>query len=68
MESNNAFWMVYVEHGEAPTVRHKTMVEAQKEAMRLTERTKRPTHVLKSVGCYEIPMPRPEWREAHYVV
>lgn len=42
------FYMIYVEGGSTPTVKHDNPVDAQKEAERLAIKTKKKTYILKA--------------------
>ena len=42
------FYMIYVEGGSTPTVKHNNPIDAQKEAERLALRTNKKTYILKA--------------------
>lgn len=47
---NYVFWMVWNEHGQAPTFKHPDVDSAEREARRLVERHGGTFHVLRVVG------------------
>jgi hypothetical protein len=48
------FYMIYVEDGNNPFVKHETLESAEKEAKRLAEKTKKKTWVLCTLKSYEV--------------
>ena len=42
------FYMIYVEGGSTPAVKHNNPIDAQQEAERLAIRTKKKTYILKA--------------------
>ena len=51
-EVADVFYMVYVQGGHSPTIKHTSRRSASIEAERLTKATKMPTYVLKAVGMF----------------
>lgn len=51
---NQSFFMVYMEGGENPTVRHATQMLAENEAKRLAELHGKKTWVLASIKSFEL--------------
>ena len=52
------FWMVIVDGMEGPRHKHKSSMEACKEAERLAKKENRNTYVLMTIGGYEIIPPK----------
>lgn len=50
---NNSFYMIYVEGERHPIVKHETLLEAQKEAKRLTSLLGKPAIVLASIQSFK---------------
>lgn len=62
MEKPEVFYMVYVEGGKSPSVKHTSRRSALKEAFRLTEQTKMPAYILRAVGMtYAIEVTKPTY-------
>lgn len=51
------FWMVFAEAGTSPSVVHHVKSDAEKEAIRIAEKTGKRTFVLESICGYQIPKP-----------
>ena len=48
-QTDKVFYMVFLEGGNAPTVRHPSLADAEEEAARLTNKFARPAFVLEAV-------------------
>lgn len=44
------FWMVFAEGGQTPTKRHDNIIDAMREAERISQKNERSTYVLECVG------------------
>lgn len=47
---NSKFWMVYVESGDTPKVKHLTRQSAKEEAARLANKTGKVVYILEAIG------------------
>lgn len=52
---NDTFYMVYVEGRYAPVFKHLTLLGAEDEAKRLTEKCQIKTYVLCTIKSFEVP-------------
>ena len=52
MEKPEVFYMVYLDGGDSPTIKHTSRNSADAEARRLTEKTRMSCYTLKAVGMH----------------
>lgn len=58
-EEPKIFWMLYAEGGSAPSAKHMTVEEMEKECERIARQSGKKVYILKTVGFMEIEKPLP---------